>query len=33
MPRILDIALYGFAGIGVLTALSYLVYWVKEVFL
>ena len=33
MPRISDIALYGFAALGALTALSYLVYWLNEVFL
>ena len=33
MPRIFDIALYGFAALGALTALSYLVYWLNEVFL
>ena len=33
MPRIADVLLYGFAMIGLATSLSYLFYWVQEVFL
>ena len=33
MPRLTDIALYGLALIGGYTALSYLAYWINEVFL